>query len=307
MRRAPILLLSLCACASSSSPDSDAGSEGESTTTSATDTSAGSAGASETSPDTGETSTETGATPPTLVWPISASPEPDADPIRHPYGPRWIGRYDFHAGIDINVEIGTPVHAVAAGTVVSTSEWDGESSSGTTALVEHADDRFTAYLHLSELLVTPGQELAAGELLGRSGDTGANTPHLHLTYMVGLTGGVDERRSRNPLEWLPHTEQAPAVELDDAGWQVALSAQRMRLGRVEMFGGDEPHDASYADIVALGSEPRDEHAHFGVWFDVSAGPDEDASFTLTLRPDPDEAGLGLRLWDFDGETLWESD
>jgi murein DD-endopeptidase MepM/ murein hydrolase activator NlpD len=66
-------------------------------------------------------------------------------------------------------------------------------------LVSHACNRFTAYLHLGAVSVTAGQVLAAGDLIGQSGMTGASTPHLHLTYMLGQTGTAnDERKSHNP-------------------------------------------------------------------------------------------------------------
>ncbi|MCA9714938.1 MAG: M23 family metallopeptidase, partial [Myxococcales bacterium] len=188
-RRAVVLAWLVCGCASSGSGESADSTGAETTMTvgsAATVDDSESASSSESAGATGsasagdtdsastdgasggdtdsESATGTGDAP-EVVWPISASPEPDADAIRHPYGPRWIGQYDFHAGVDINVDVGTPVHAIAAGTVVSATPWDGESTSGNTVLVEHAGDRFTAYLHLSELLVEDGQPLEVGEEL----------------------------------------------------------------------------------------------------------------------------------------------
>ncbi len=246
---------------------------------------------------------------PAFVWPISNSSTADADFVRHPYGPRWIGRYDFHAGIDINIAIGTAVHAIADGTVIATRMWDGlpSPSAGTNVLIAHADDRFSAYLHMSELRVNVGDALMQGSVLGLSGDTGANTPHLHLTCMVGLNGPQsDERRSVNPLLWLPHTERAPIVQRDGDGWQLQLSAPHMRLARIVMQGGNETHDASYAAIVALGSQARDAEEHFGVGFAMDSGPDSLGLFELTLRPDPTESGLALQLYDIDGALIAES-
>ena len=241
-----------------------------------------------------------------VVWPLSASPEPDADLIRHAYGPRWIGAYDFHAGIDIPAPTGTDVHAIAAGEVVDVNEWDGMSSSGNNVLVAHSQDRYTAYLHLSHIDVELGQILAAGDKLGEVGDTGATTEHLHLTYMVGLDHpGTDEGKSRNPLEWLPHNEVALSATPVDQGWALSVSEQSMRVARIEMVGGSETHDAHYYDIVAKGSVERDEPVHFGVEF-AADGPDmTGGSFVLHLAPDPPEAQLGLRIWDFDEQVLLE--
>jgi hypothetical protein len=241
-----------------------------------------------------------------VVWPLSASPEPDADVVRHAYGPRWIGVYDFHAGIDINAPTGTDVHAIAAGEVVDVEEWDGMSAAGSNVLVAHSEDRYTAYLHLSSIDVLVGQQLAAGEKLGEVGDTGASTEHLHLTYMVGLeTPLADERKSRNPMEWLPHTELALSATPVDDGWTVTVPEQAMTVARIEMSGGTETHDAHYYDIVAKGSVERDEPVHFGVEFGAD-GPDmTGGSFLLRLAPDPIEADLSLRIWDFADQLLLE--
>ncbi|CAA9333706.1 MAG: hypothetical protein AVDCRST_MAG16-1425, partial [uncultured Frankineae bacterium] len=106
------------------------------------------------------------------------------------YGPRW-GR--LHAGIDLASGIGSPVSAVAAGTVLSAGV---EGGYGQVVRLQHADATVSLYAHLSAILVTKGQVVPAGTYLGREGNSGASTgPHLHFEIRVG-------GRPVDPVPWL---------------------------------------------------------------------------------------------------------
>ncbi|MEA5515565.1 M23 family metallopeptidase [Nodularia sp. UHCC 0506] len=84
----------------------------------------------------------------------------------------------FHAGTDLAAPTGTPVVAVAAGTVQN-ANWMG--GYGLTVTVNHASAQQTLYAHLSELFVQPGQRVEQGTVIGRVGSTGNSTgPHLHF-------------------------------------------------------------------------------------------------------------------------------
>ena len=84
----------------------------------------------------------------------------------------------FHGGIDIAVPKGTPVGAAAAG-VVKFAGWKG--GYGNAVIIQHADGSETLYGHNEKLLVTEGQQVAAGENISLSGSTGKSTgPHLHF-------------------------------------------------------------------------------------------------------------------------------
>jgi murein DD-endopeptidase MepM/ murein hydrolase activator NlpD len=242
-----------------------------------------------------------------VLWPISTSPAPDADPIRAQYGPRNIGNYDFHAGIDIAAPKGTPVHSVLAGTVVNVVVWDGSATAGNSVLVEHSGARFTAYLHLDSIAVESGELLAAGDLVGTVGDTGATYDHLHLTYMVGLqTPKNDERKSRNPLELLPHTGLPPAtVSFGGATLEVLLAVQQMTVERLTLENGSASRSVSYYDVVALGSVARDDHVQNGVYLD--AGKAVAGTFPLLLAVDPpDFVPTRLVLHDFSGAVVLDA-
>ena len=106
------------------------------------------------------------------------------------YGRRW-GR--LHAGIDLASGVGSPVRAVTSATVLSAGN---EGGYGRCVRLRHADGTVSVYAHLSAILVSDGEKVAAGELIGREGNTGHSTgPHLHFEVRINGT-------PVNPLTWL---------------------------------------------------------------------------------------------------------
>lgn len=96
-----------------------------------------------------------------------------------------------HRAIDYAAPIGTPVMAVGDGTI-TVARWNG--CYGNYIDVRHNGVYETQYAHLSQLLVTPGQHVKQGDVIGYSGTTGCSTgPHLH--YQVRVNGELV-----NPLE-----------------------------------------------------------------------------------------------------------
>jgi murein DD-endopeptidase MepM/ murein hydrolase activator NlpD len=94
------------------------------------------------------------------------------------------GAQRFHAGLDLRAAYGREVPAAAAGRVSFAGQQGGY---GLTVVVDHENGVQTRYAHLSAISVQTGQELAAGEVIGRVGQTGRATgPHLH--FEVALDG-----------------------------------------------------------------------------------------------------------------------
>jgi biotin carboxyl carrier protein len=94
----------------------------------------------------------------------------------------WSAEREFHSGIDIAAERGTPVRAPAPGTVVFAGP---QGEYGLTVIVEHSPDVRTVYGHLGKLLVKPGQRVERGMDLALSGNTGRSSgPHLHYEILV---------------------------------------------------------------------------------------------------------------------------
>ena len=109
----------------------------------------------------------------------------DGGTISSNYGARTgpiEGGYDWHPGIDIAVEFGTPVYATAAGTVEQAG-WNG--GYGRYVRVNHGNGYETAYGHMSGIAVAAGQQVIKGEIIGFVGSTGYSTgPHLHYEVIA---------------------------------------------------------------------------------------------------------------------------
>jgi hypothetical protein len=85
----------------------------------------------------------------------------------------------IHRGVDYRVPGGTEVLAANSGHVMLARELYYE---GNCVVIDHGQGLFTAYLHLSRILVNEGQPVRRGQLLGLSGATGRVTgPHLHVS------------------------------------------------------------------------------------------------------------------------------
>ncbi len=83
-----------------------------------------------------------------------------------------------HAGQDYSAPAGTPVKAIAGGTVRLAGDF---YYSGLTLFVDHGAGLVSVYMHLEKLLAAAGEVVGAGQVIGRVGSTGRATgPHLHL-------------------------------------------------------------------------------------------------------------------------------
>jgi len=88
---------------------------------------------------------------------------------------------EFHKGLDLEADYGTPVHATAAGTVASAG-WEG--GFGIKVDIDHGNGYHTWYAHLSRAIVAVGARVTKGEPIALSGSTGESTgPHLHYQVM----------------------------------------------------------------------------------------------------------------------------
>lgn len=101
--------------------------------------------------------------------------------ISSPFGARidpFTGRPSFHPGIDIADATGTRIHAMAAGVVTYAGDDGGY---GNLIKINDGNGRTTYYGHTSKVLVTEGQLVKKGQVIGLVGSTGRSTgPHLHF-------------------------------------------------------------------------------------------------------------------------------
>lgn len=100
--------------------------------------------------------------------------------VTSPYGTRadpFTGENKQHKGIDFAGKIGTELYAVAPGRVISAGERHGY---GTTVEIDHGLGFTTLYAHLSKVMVSRGDGVRPGTVIGLGGSSGRSTgPHLH--------------------------------------------------------------------------------------------------------------------------------
>jgi murein DD-endopeptidase MepM/ murein hydrolase activator NlpD len=108
---------------------------------------------------------------------------------------------EFHQGVDLAADYGTPIHAAADGVVRSTA-WEG--GFGNKIDIDHENGYHSWYAHLSRFGVSPGERVQKGDVIGYVGATGdATGPHLH--YQLMLAG--------RPIDPAPYLNGVPAKVL----------------------------------------------------------------------------------------------
>lgn len=108
-----------------------------------------------------------------------ANPAPGRS-VTSPFGVRTdpiLGTAALHSGMDFRAPVGMPAKVTAGGVVVKAG-WNG--GYGRMIDVDHGNGFVTRYGHLSEIDVAVGQKLDAGDVIGKTGNSGRSTgPHLH--------------------------------------------------------------------------------------------------------------------------------
>jgi murein DD-endopeptidase MepM/ murein hydrolase activator NlpD len=100
---------------------------------------------------------------------------------------------DYHGGVDQRGLPGTPIRAVAAGTVRISRMF---TLRGGTVGIDHGQGLETIYMHMSRFAAKEGQQVKAGEVIGYVGATGRATgPHLHWSLYVS-------GHAVNPGQWV---------------------------------------------------------------------------------------------------------
>lgn len=126
-----------------------------------------------------------------LEWPVTGK-------LLTRFGRSTAGRYGtaiVRNGIDIAVPEGTLVRAVHGGNVAYAAPFTGY---GTLVILDHGQNAFTLYGHLSEALVASGVRLARGAAVGRAGRTPDGAPAAYFELRI-------DGRPVDPVQWLRST------------------------------------------------------------------------------------------------------
>ena len=109
------------------------------------------------------------------IWPTTGT-------VSSPYGLRW-GGSDFHPGMDIANDMGTPIVATADG-VVDYAGWNS-GGYGNMVDIDHGNGIMTRYGHASQVVVSAGQSVKRGQVIAYMGSTGFSTgPHVHYEVII---------------------------------------------------------------------------------------------------------------------------
>ncbi|HVQ63674.1 MAG TPA: M23 family metallopeptidase [Terriglobia bacterium] len=166
-----------------------------------------------------------------FIWPLSESAA-TPDEMNTSFGTRIdADRWDFHDGIDLPAALGTPVHAMADGTVHRAGPADEVFGSTHVRLkvvdpTDGQDNLFLIYLHLDSIAegIFPGAKVKQGDIIGAVGQEDATYPHLHFEFRKG---GPEQVHSVHPLHYLPYLNKA--------------NFRKLRLDRCNFYreGGDK--------------------------------------------------------------------
>ncbi|MHB1288576.1 peptidoglycan DD-metalloendopeptidase family protein, partial [Georgenia sp.] len=147
----------------------------------------------------------TAAAAPPRAGGVSGPLERDGYAMTSHFGPRCVPTVyasTFHKGVDLGAAAGSPIVAIAAGTVVRTRP---DPVAGQWILIEHnVDGRrlYSSYSHMrdADAFVREGWHVDAGQKIAEVASTGVSTaPHLHLEIWLDE---LDGDRAVDPVAWL---------------------------------------------------------------------------------------------------------
>ncbi|MDD2414092.1 MAG: peptidoglycan DD-metalloendopeptidase family protein [Eubacteriaceae bacterium] len=105
----------------------------------------------------------------------------------------------YHEGVDIGADAGTPILAMADGTVTQAGENGGY---GNFVAIDHGTDSNghsvgSSYGHMQSINTTQGAQVKKGDVIGYEGSTGNSTgPHLHFNFIV-------DKQNVDPISYFP--------------------------------------------------------------------------------------------------------
>lgn len=166
-------------------------------------------------------------------------------PVGGSVSSRFLGGYRSeggHSGTDYAVPMGTPIASAAGGTVISAG-WAG--AYGYRVEVRHGDGTVTTYSHLSDINVSVGQQVGAGQRVGAVGSTGnSKGPHLHFEVLI-------DGNFINPEDWLAGA--AATTPTGGATASGAMNVERVGTRITPVQADDAWASPTQVDIVAADS------------------------------------------------------
>jgi murein DD-endopeptidase MepM/ murein hydrolase activator NlpD len=179
--------------------------------------------------------------------------------------------YNGHPGLDLGVPLNTPVYATHSGTVIRAS--DVSDGYGITVLIRDVMNPayITRYSHFNQALVTVGSQVARGQQVGWSGNTGSGTgAHLHFGLYYDSTWNNNDPHDwvgqvLDPYGWFSTRPNGIGAPVNDNKWAGGFSSQGVM---------NEPPTINFNDGTLQGHQYRSKSL---VWSGVhkvgAVGPD----------------------------------
>jgi murein DD-endopeptidase MepM/ murein hydrolase activator NlpD len=173
------------------------------------------------------------------------------------------GLRELHRGVEFSSSSGTPILAAAGGQVIFAGDDMSEKVAlwpefyGNYIVIEHDQAFYSLYAHLSQINVSIGQSVLAGETIGLVGASGsAIGSHLHFEVRVGQN---DYLSARNPELWIVPLEGTGALAgriYDPTGRQPrgAVRIQPMQDGKISATRPPLPMDIYPPELVTQNGE-----------------------------------------------------
>lgn len=158
-----------------------------------------------------------------LLQPYSAPPKPP--------NPNYPFNGGVHHGVDYDTPVGTPIRTPMGGRVRS---WY-DNYGGGKAITVSKGKTFLWFMHLSQQLRKTGEQIKAGQLIGKSGNTGSMTNYRHLHFQVNQ-GGEANRFSTDPIPWLRKNDKTGGGKGYPSGSGAAYASRVIRQAQ-NILGG----------------------------------------------------------------------
>ncbi|RIM19179.1 phage tail tape measure protein [Staphylococcus chromogenes] len=158
-----------------------------------------------------------------LLQPYSAPPKPP--------NPNYPFNGGVHHGVDYDTPVGTPIRTPMGGRIRS---WY-DNYGGGKAITVSKGKTFLWFMHLSQQLRKTGEQIKAGQLIGKSGNTGSMTNYRHLHFQVNQ-GGEANRFSTDPIPWLRKNDKTGGGKGYPSGSGAAYASRIIRQAQ-NVLGG----------------------------------------------------------------------
>lgn len=149
----------------------------------------------------------------------------------YPPNPNYQFNGGVHHGIDYDTPVGTPIRTPMGGRVRS---WYDNYGGGKAITVQQGKT-FLWFMHLSQQLRKTGEQIKAGQLIGKSGNTGSMTNYRHLHFQVNQ-GGEANRYSVEPQRWLRKNDKTGGGKGYPSGSGAAYASRVIRQAQ-NILGG----------------------------------------------------------------------